>query len=79
MMNQCMLTSKNGNVQTSKGKIALSHKDKILKAEIIQNLYLVDHNRSFSSANNDNSCFKLMFPDFDIAHGYSHSETKANT
>ena len=79
MMNQCTLTSKNGNVQTSKGKIALSDKDKILKAEIIQNLYLVYHNRSFSSAINDNSRFKLMFPDFDIADGYSQSETKANT
>ena len=79
MMNQCTLKSKNGNVQTSKGKIVLSDKDKILKAEIIQNVYLVNHNRSFSSANNDNSRFKHMFPDFDIAHGYSQSETKANT
>ena len=77
MMNQCTLKSKNGNVQTSKGKIVLSDKDKILKAEIIQNLYLVDHNRSFSSANNDNSRFKRMFPDSDITCGYSQSEAKA--
>ena len=61
-MDQCTLKSKNGNVQTFKGKIMVSDKDKILKAEIIQNLYLVDHNRTISSANNDNSRFNLMFP-----------------
>ena len=62
MIDQCTLKSKNGNVQTFKGKIMVSDKDKILKAEIIQNLYLVDHNRTISSANNDNSRFNLMFP-----------------
>ena len=77
MMNQCTLKSKNGNVQTSKEKIVLSDKDKILKVQIIQNLYSVDHNRSFSSASNDNSHFKRMFPDSDIVRGYSQSETKA--
>ena len=77
MMNQCMLKSKNGNVQTSKGKIVFSVKDRILKAEIIQNQYLVDHNGSFSSAINDDSHFKHMFPDSNIACGYSQSETKA--
>ena len=34
IMNLCTLNSKNGNVQTSKGKIVLSDKDNILKAEI---------------------------------------------
>ena len=55
----------------------LSDKAKILKVGIIQNLYSVDHNRSFSSANKDNSRFKRMFPDSDIVRGYSQSETKA--
>ena len=76
MMNQCTLKSTNGNFQTSKVKIVLSDKDKVLKAEIIQNLYLVGHNRSFSSANIDNSRFKRMFPDSDIARGYLQSEKK---
>ena len=71
IINQCTLKSKNGNIQTSKGKIVLSDENKILKTEIIQNLYFVDHNRSFSSANNDNSRFKHMFCDSDIARGHS--------
>ena len=77
IMDPCTFKSKNGNVQTSREKIVLSDKEKILKAEIIQNLYLVDHNRSFSSANNDNSGFKRMLPDSDIPRGYSQSERKA--
>ena len=40
-------------------------------------MYLVDYNRSFSSANNDNSRFKRMFLDSDITRGYSQSEAKA--
>ena len=48
-----------------------------MKAEIIQNLYLVDHNQGFSSGNNDNSCFKRVFPNSNTACGYSQSETKA--
>lgn len=57
MKNQSTLKSKNNNVQTSdKGTIVLSDKDKILKADIIQNLYLVDSNQRFRSTSN---CFRV--------------------
>ena len=49
----------------------------MLKASKIQNLYLVDSNQSFLSANNDSFYFKLMLPDSHIARVYSRlGETK---
>ena len=53
MKNQSTLKSKNNNVQTpDKGTIVLSDKGEILKADIIQNLYLVDSNQRFRSTSN---------------------------
>ena len=68
MKNQSTLKSKNNNVQTpDKGTIVLSDKGEILKADIIQNLYLVGSNQRFRSTSNGSSRFKHLFPDSDIA------------
>ena len=54
----------------------MSPEDKILKAEIVQALNYVESNYSYHSASNDNEKFRLLFPDSQIAEGYSQSSTK---
>ena len=61
MKNQSTWKSKNNNVQTSdKGTIVLSDKDKILEADIIQNLYVVDSKQRFRSTSNGSFRFKQI-------------------
>ena len=57
---------------------SFSPAENIARAAILQVSNIVECNHSFSSADNDNIRFKLMFPDSKIAEGYSQGHTKAN-
>ena len=48
----------------------LSTEDQVTRAETLQVLDCVQSNYSFTSANNDDENFKLMFPDSKIAQSY---------
>ena len=48
-----------------------------LKAEIIDVLYKVQYNYSFSSASGDGECYRLMFPGHPAAENYKCSSTKS--
>ena len=56
--------------------VSLTSKEKVLRAEIIETLNLVDKNQRFSSSNRDGDRFRKMFPDSAIAVSYSQQETK---
>ena len=56
--------------------LELTAKEKIVYAEILQALHLVEANQSFASAAKDTERFKRMFPDSEIAKGYKQSSTK---
>ena len=66
------------NLSLSNTFQSFSPAENITRAEILQVLNIVQCNHSFSSAENDNIWFKLMFPDSKIDQGYSHGHTKAN-
>ena len=70
--------SKDEALEISPREIAITGKEKILKGEFCQDLYLVDRNQSFKSSNGDSERSKLMFPDSNIARDYSQEETKTN-
>ena len=53
-----------------KNWLVLSTKEAILKAEILQALYMVEKNHSFASAKGDSDRFELMFSDSTVAKGY---------
>ena len=50
--------------------------DKVLSAEILQALNLVQNNQSFQSADGDNARFARQFPDSLIAKSYKQASTK---
>ena len=56
--------------------ITWSNSDKVLKAEIIDALHLVEYNQSFSSVNGNASRYERMFENNPIVAGYSMGETK---
>ena len=66
------------SLSANRPNLVLSEKDQIRKAEIIQALHMVEKNISFASAKDDNSRFKLMFPDSAIAQGYEQSDTRCS-
>ena len=66
-----------GDVSLSKNSIILSPEDKVVKAEILQALHIVNKNLSFASAKEDSLRFQTMFPDSAIARSYSMADTKA--
>ena len=55
----------------------LSDEMQALKAEIIDVLYKVQYNYSFSSASGDGECYRLMFPGHLAAENYKCSSTKS--
>ena len=55
----------------------LSDEMQALKAEIIDVLYKVQYNYSFSSASGDGECYRLMFPGHPAAENYKCSSTKS--
>ena len=65
-----------GKIGGNIGVSGLSEANKVLKAEIINLLHMVEYNISFSSASQDNERFRVMFPDSDIAKKYNCSSTK---
>jgi hypothetical protein len=68
----------NGSFQLSgEPSSSLSSQEKILKAEIIEVLDMVDKNQSFSSCNGDGERYRQMFPDSNIAKQFNQQETKA--
>ena len=68
----------NGNLKLNQSTLnqSLNLHQQISKAEILQALYVVDNNQSFSSTNKDSERFKNMFPDSKIAAGYSQHADK---
>ena len=60
---------------TSQRKV-LTTEEKVLQAEIVRCLDLVDSNCSFSSADCDNDKYAKMFPDSDIAKAYHQKRNK---
>jgi len=67
----------NGSFQLSGPSSSLSSREKVLKAEIIEVLDMVDKNQSFSSCNGDGERYRQMFPDSIIAKQFNQQETKA--
>ena len=67
----------NGIFTASSNSPSLSSREKILRAEIIELLDLVDKNQSFASCNGDGEKYRKMFPDSQIAKNFSQQETKA--
>ena len=59
-----------------KQNFASSSDEQIMKAEILQAPKTVGSNFSFASANGDGDRFRQMFPDSNIAKGFSQNETK---
>ena len=55
---------------------SLSLEDKIVKAEILPCLQLVNSNYSFASTESDGERFQAMFPDSEIARNYKQSKAK---
>ena len=70
------LKTEKGAPEISPREIVLTEKEKVLKAEVYQALYLVDSNQSFKSSNLDSEQFKLMFHYSNIARDYSKEETE---
>ena len=66
----------NGSYSGS-SKSSLCTKDKVLSAEIIEVLDLVNNNQSFASCNGDGDKFRKQFPDSEIAKNFNQQETKA--
>ena len=59
-----------------KNWLFLSTKEAILKAEILQALYMVGKNHSFASGKGDSDRFELMFSDCTVAKCYQQSDSK---
>ena len=55
----------------------LSDKTQALKPEIINVLYKVHYNYSFSSASSDGECYRLMFSGHPAAENYKCFSTKS--
>jgi hypothetical protein len=53
-----------------------TEEEKVLNAEVLQALSIVNKTHSFSSADGDNEKFQQMFPDSAIAKAYKQGQTK---
>ena len=78
MKNQATFSKSNddGIFIVKKENFASSSDEQIMKAEILQAPKTVGSNFSFASANGDGDRFRQMFPDSNIAKGFSQNETK---
>ena len=59
-------------------ELVLTPEEKVMNAEIIQALKVVNSNYSFTSTQDDGERFRLMFPDSTIAKNFQQSKTKVN-
>lgn len=69
-------SEKRVGLSDSSSTITWSNSDKIVKAEIVDALHLVERNHSFSSINGNGLRYQRMFENNLIAAGYSIGETK---
>ena len=73
-----IVTNQVYEISLSTNKIIKDHEEQVLTAEVLQALNIIDKKQSFQSADGDNECFQMMFPDSGVAKSYKQGKTKVN-